>query len=125
MTALTGEEVARLALVDQHCHPVAAGRLDDATFEMWCTESQASPPPGVSYLDSHLGHAVRRWCAPVLDLPAHADAAAYVERRAELGRSEVTGRMLRHSGHRSPEEQIRLKQVLANCTHLAATAPPS
>jgi hypothetical protein len=33
----------------------------------------------------------------VLDLPAHADAAAYVERRAELGRSEVTGRMLRAS----------------------------
>jgi hypothetical protein len=35
---------------------------------------------------------------------------------------EVTGWMLRHPDHRSPEEQIRLKQVLANCAHLAATA---
>jgi transposase len=30
--------------------------------------------------------------------------------------------MLRHPDNRSPEEQIRLKQVLANCAQLAGTA---
>jgi transposase len=30
--------------------------------------------------------------------------------------------MLRHPDNRTPDEQIRFKQVLANCTHLAATA---
>jgi predicted TIM-barrel fold metal-dependent hydrolase len=100
VTVLTGEEVARLALVDQHCHPVAAGPLDDATFEMWCTESQASPPSGVSYLDSHLGHAIRRWCAPALGLPAHSSMMDYLTTRRELSPVEVNKRLLRHANLR-------------------------
>jgi len=35
---------------------------------------------------------------------------------------QVTAWMLRHPDNRTPEVQVRLKQVLANCTHLAATA---
>jgi transposase len=35
---------------------------------------------------------------------------------------QVAAWMLRHPDNRTPEEQVRLKQVLANCTHLAATA---
>jgi transposase len=35
---------------------------------------------------------------------------------------EVTAWMLRHPDNRNPDEQIRLKQALANCPHLAATA---
>ncbi|MDT5028776.1 MAG: uncharacterized protein QOE61_5202 [Micromonosporaceae bacterium] len=101
MTALTGEEVAQLPLVDQHCHPVAAGPLDDATFEMWCTESQAPPPSGVSYLDSHLGHAVRRWCAPALGLPAHSSMMDYLTTRRELSPFEVNRRLLRQANLRS------------------------
>ena len=35
---------------------------------------------------------------------------------------EVTAWLLRHPDKRSAEEEVRLKQVLANCAHLAATA---
>jgi transposase len=35
---------------------------------------------------------------------------------------EVTAWMLRHPDNRTPDQQVRLKQVLANCADLAATA---
>ena len=35
---------------------------------------------------------------------------------------EVTAWMLRHPDTRNPDEQVKLKQVLANCPHLAAAA---
>ena len=41
---------------------------------------------------------MRRWCAPLLDLPPHAEAEVYLERRAELGHAEVTARFLQASG---------------------------
>jgi hypothetical protein len=39
----------------------------------------------VTNFDTPVGIAVRRHCAPVLDLPAHAPPEEYVARRAELG----------------------------------------
>src|SRR5580693_10459436 len=42
--------------------------------------------------------AIRRWCAPVLDLEPMAPAAAYLAQRAALGGGEVTRRLLRASG---------------------------
>ena len=86
-----------LPLTDQHCHGVVTGDLDAAAFAGWLTESPALPP-GRDPFDSLLGVAVRRWCAPVLDLPAHADRDTYLRRRAELGWREVTGRLLRSAG---------------------------
>jgi hypothetical protein len=35
---------------------------------------------------------------------------------------QVASWMLRHPDNRSPQEQVRLKQVLGSCSHLAATA---
>lgn len=87
--------LAELPLVDGHCHAVTAGPLDDAAFELWCSEASEPPPDGVSYLDGQLGLALRRWCAPVLDLPAHAPVAEYLRRRRRLGPDEVAGRLLR------------------------------
>ncbi|HEV2347271.1 MAG TPA: amidohydrolase family protein [Actinocrinis sp.] len=55
-------------------------------------------PLGGSLFDSQIGFAIRRWCAPLLDLEPHAAPDAYLERRAELGHTEVTGRMLRAAG---------------------------
>jgi predicted TIM-barrel fold metal-dependent hydrolase len=45
-----------------------------------------------------VGVAVRRHCAPLLDLPRHAPVEQYLARRAELGRHEVQRRFLRASG---------------------------
>lgn len=82
-------------LVDHHCHGVVRGDLDRTSFESHITESAEPAPPGTTYFDSPLGLAVRRWCAPVLDLEPFADPDDYVERRAELGAAEANRRLLR------------------------------
>lgn len=86
-------------LVDQHCHGVLRqGPVDTAHFGSLLTESDAPPAPGTSHFDSQLGFAVRRWCAPVLDLPANCPPDDYLARRRELGTPEVTRRLLRAAG---------------------------
>ena len=84
-----------VALIDHHCHGVVAAALDGPGVEALLTESQAPPPPGASGFDSQLGFAVRRWCAPVLGLEPSAPAHVYLQRRAELGPAEISGRLLR------------------------------
>ena len=83
-----------LRLVDGHCHSILAGAPDAATFALAASEADAAPPPGVSLLDGPVGLAIRRWCAPLLDLPAGAPIDDYLARRAELGVDKVTGRLL-------------------------------
>jgi predicted TIM-barrel fold metal-dependent hydrolase len=85
----------RLALIDHHCHGVVTHALDGPGLEALLTEAPGPPPPGTSMFDSPLGFAVRRWCAPLLDLEASAPAGRYLERRAELGADEVNRRLLR------------------------------
>ena len=83
-----------LPLIDHHVHGVAAGALDGPGVETLLSESPAPAPPGTSAWDSQLGFAVRRWCAPVLDLEPFAPAERYLQRRAELGPAEVDRRLL-------------------------------
>jgi predicted TIM-barrel fold metal-dependent hydrolase len=90
--------VGAIALVDHHVHPALAAELSPAEFEELITESDRPPPPGATRFDSQLGVAIRRWCCPVLGLPASAPAEAYTGRRAELGAAEVARRLLRASG---------------------------
>jgi uncharacterized protein len=88
----------RLALIDHHCHGVVAAALDGPGLEALLTEAPGPPPPGTSMFDSPLGFAVRRWCAPLLDLEPSAAPGRYLERRAELGPAEVNRRLLRAAG---------------------------
>jgi hypothetical protein len=90
--------VDALRLVDHHVHGAMTGDVQGAAFEAGFSESPWAPPAGTTHLDSQLGFAVRRWCAPVLDLHPHADATAYVARRRDLGAREVTRRFLAASG---------------------------
>jgi uncharacterized protein len=83
-----------LALVDHHVHGAAVGPLDGPGIEWMLTEAEAPAPPGTTMWDTPLGFAIRRWCAPLLDLEASAPAAQYVARRAELGPDEVNRRFL-------------------------------
>lgn len=84
-----------MRLIDHHCHGVTVRELDRAGFEALATESDRPVPGG---LDTQLGFAIRRWCAPVLDLPPHAGPDAYLARRRELGAGEVNRRLLRAAG---------------------------
>ncbi|MDL4821159.1 amidohydrolase family protein [Actinomadura opuntiae] len=92
------EYLESLPLIDHHCHGVHTGDLDRAEFEALLTEAGSGGPPGVSMFDTQVGFALRRWCAPVLDLAAHAEPGAYLARRAELGAAEVNRRFLAAAG---------------------------
>ncbi|MGE5830503.1 MAG: amidohydrolase family protein [Micromonosporaceae bacterium] len=85
-------------LIDGHCHQVLAGDIDRAGFELACSEADLPAPPGVSYVDSQLGVAVRRWCPPVLGLPAGVSIDDYLTRRLELGWSAATEALLGRAG---------------------------
>jgi uncharacterized protein len=61
------------------------------------TEAPQAPPVATAF-DSQVGFAIRRWCAPLLGLPAHAPADAYWEARTRLGNDDVTRRLLRACG---------------------------
>ncbi|MEU7061599.1 amidohydrolase family protein [Streptomyces sp. NPDC046197] len=92
------EALAVLRLVDHHCHGAVVDDLDRPGFESLITEGEAWPGSGISPFDSPVGVAVRRHCAPVLDLPRHAPADDYLARRAELGAREVNRRFLAAAG---------------------------
>ncbi|MEV6303185.1 amidohydrolase family protein [Actinoplanes sp. NPDC051861] len=83
-----------MRLIDHHCHGAVETPLDRAGFEAYLTESDRAAPEGCSAFDSQLGFAVRRWCAPVLGLPAHAPPGEYLARRASLGPAEVNRRLI-------------------------------
>ncbi len=71
-----------------------SGDLDRPALEALLNEGFDPPPDGTSHLDSPVGLAVRRWCAPALGLEPLSNAEAYLERRAELGTEEVSRRLL-------------------------------
>ncbi|MFD4675417.1 amidohydrolase family protein [Lentzea sp. NPDC058450] len=90
--------VAELGLIDHHCHGVLRADSTRPEFESLLLEADEVSPLGGSFFDSALGFAVRRWCAPLLDLPRHASADAYLERRNSLHIAEVSRTFLMASG---------------------------
>ena len=85
-------------LVDGHCHRVVATSPDRDAFESMLTEADRPAPGGVSYADSPLGFAVRRWCAPALELAPGSALDVYLARRTALGPDEVHRRLLASAG---------------------------
>lgn len=92
------DRIERIPLVDHHVHSVLQRDPSAAEFELLLTESSLPAPAGTSHLDSQVGFALRRHCAPLLDLPRHAEPERYLERRGLLGHREVARRLLRASG---------------------------
>ncbi len=94
--------LASVPLVDHHVHGAFAADLSRADFERSLNEASPDPIPddmgGMTQFDSQLGFAIRRWCAPVLGLPAHAPADDYWARRCELGGKRVTELFLGAAG---------------------------
>jgi predicted TIM-barrel fold metal-dependent hydrolase len=90
------QTLAALRLVDHHCHGVVTAAPAREGFESLITEGGTWP--GISPFDSPVGVAIRRHCAPLLDLPRHAPPEEYLARRAELGRHEVDRRLLAAAG---------------------------
>ena len=91
--------VAGLTLVDHHVHGAYRSDGPEDRFQNALNEANNAPliDPGQVY-DSQLGFAVRRWCAPLLDLPPHVGPHEYWRRRAALGELEVGRRLTRAAG---------------------------
>ncbi|MEO9094390.1 MAG: amidohydrolase family protein [Microbacteriaceae bacterium] len=88
-----------LELVDHHVHGAFRTDGSRSRFENALNEANtAALPDFVSGFDSQLGFAVRRWCAPLLDLKPHAEGDEYWTARAALGEEEVTRRFLTAAG---------------------------
>jgi uncharacterized protein len=85
-------------LIDHHCHGVSPAALDFPAFQALFSESDRPPPAGTTEFQKPLGLAIRRFCAPLLDLEPSASGEAYVERRLALGAREVNRRLLRAAG---------------------------
>ena len=85
-------------LIDHHCHGLVQRELDRAEFEWLLNEGAGTSALGTSVFDSMLGLAVRRWCAPVLDLAPRANPTDYLARRRELGMAEVNRRFVSAAG---------------------------
>jgi predicted TIM-barrel fold metal-dependent hydrolase len=92
------DELESLRLVDHHCHGVLSRDLDREGLAGKLTETSSLGPLGGSLFDTRIGFALRRWCAPVLDLEPHASPEDYVARRAALGPMEVARRFLNGAG---------------------------
>ncbi len=90
--------VDEMLVVDHHCHGVLRRDVDRADFEAMLTEADEPGPLNPTLFDSQIGFAVRRWCAPVLDLEPHAEVEKYLQRRADLGHEVVTRRFLGAAG---------------------------
>jgi uncharacterized protein len=86
------------ALIDHHCHGVSPAALDWKAFQALFSESYLPPPAGTNEFQKPLGLAIRRFCAPMLDLEPYVSGEAYVERRLALGAEEVNRRLLRACG---------------------------
>ena len=94
-----GEHVATVPLIDHHVHGCWVESGGRARFENGLNEADTEPVADFdSSFDTQIGFAVRAHCAPVLDLPPHADADAYWDRRSELGEHELARRFLSAAG---------------------------
>jgi uncharacterized protein len=91
-------ELALEDLVDHHCHGILTGDLDRPRFESLLNEAAGPSPLGTTVFDSMLGLALRRYCAPVLDLAPLASPEEYLARRSELGGAEVSARLMEATG---------------------------
>ena len=87
-----------LPLVDHHCHGLFPADLDDERLAESLSEAFAPAPAGTTHWDKPVALSVRRWCAPVLDLPPFCQPAEYAARRRALGAAEVNRRFLAESG---------------------------
>lgn len=93
------DHLRTVRLIDHHVHGASAVAVDRAGFEASINEASTDPVPNfMTQFDSPLGLSIRRWCAPVLGLPAHAGDDEYFARRSEFGPAELTSALLGHAG---------------------------
>ena len=92
------ELAGRIALVDHHTHSIVTGPLTRPQFTLMLSESDRPAAADAAGLDTQIGIATRRWCAPLLGLPAQLPADAYLEHRLAMRNEAVAAQLLPHAG---------------------------
>ena len=92
------EHIENLKLTDHHVHGVVRENPAPENFANMITESDRTPKSVHDAMESQVGFATRRWCAPLFGLPAHASADEYFARRIELGADHVNRTLLNAAG---------------------------
>lgn len=93
-----GDAVAELRLVDHHVHSTLAATPTLDELGTLLTESDRPHTEGTSPFDTQVAFAVRRHCAPLLGLPAHASMEDYWTTRSGLDPAEVDRTLLSAAG---------------------------
>ncbi len=96
--AAVNELLATVGLADHHVHGIVRGQVDEAGLGDMMIESDRRSAAVAAGYDTQVWHAVRRWCAPLLGLPASAPAPDYVAARLALSQEQVAGVMLPLAG---------------------------
>jgi predicted TIM-barrel fold metal-dependent hydrolase len=97
-TGPVSEHLKSLSLVDHHVHGVVSQNPSLESFSNMITESDRTPKTLDEAMNTQIGFATRKWCAPLLDLPEFVSPQEYFNRRIELGAQEVNKRLLHASG---------------------------
>lgn len=84
MSTELASAIASLRLVDHHAHTTLREQPTAEQFAQLMTESDRPPAPGTSHLESQIGFAVRRHCAPLLGLARHVPMSEYLDARGQL-----------------------------------------
>lgn len=91
-------EIDGIGLVDHHVHGTLRRPVERSAFEELITESDRPAPSWMTQLDSQLGFAIRRHCAPLLGLEPSASADDYWATRSAMTPGELAQIFLRASG---------------------------
>ena len=90
MASRLAEYIDNVALIDHHVHGCRLAPVDRRRFEDSLNEANVEPLADFdSAFDTQLGFAVRAHCAPLLELPRHADADSYWQARSELREADL------------------------------------
>ncbi|OBF12700.1 amidohydrolase [Mycobacterium sp. ACS4054] len=89
--------IGEVPLIDQHAHGCWLTSGDRQRFENALNEANTDPIVGSGF-DSQLGFAVRAHCAPLLDLPKHAEPQYYWDRRSQLSEADLARTFLPAAG---------------------------
>ncbi len=93
------DHIDTVRLIDHHVHGCWLQPGDRTRFENGLNEANTEPIADFdSSFDTQLGFAVRAHCAPLIDLPPHADADTYWDRRCELDERELARQFLSSAG---------------------------
>lgn len=92
------ELLDRVRLIDHHVHSIVAAGVDAATYAFMLDESDRPASADVAGLDTQVGFAVRRWCAPLLGMREHELPDRFLRSRLAMTNTEAAARLLPAAG---------------------------